>query len=252
MFGTKFGATFVVAAELVPHRATFTLSLRPGGTPGILGVLGRMAFEYVAACDGAVTRHALQTLIRDAGGKVTDARSTILLWERTDGAEMTFETTATFDERPDAPYAGRVVLEALGGFGRVVYDVPGGAFPLRPGTVFPGQHSRDVLAAALRGERFVTQDVFQGGGPTNYMTVTAAIGDPLPLADEANPALAGRRSWMVREAYYRPGGRSEVPEHEFSFRLYEGGVIDTLDLDFGPFRVAGRLANLEMLSQPRC
>jgi hypothetical protein len=239
-----------LAAELLPHRATFTLSLRPGGAPNILGVIGRIAFAYEAACDGAITRHAMHTLIRDAGGRVTDSRATMLLWERADGIEMTFETTATYDERPDAPFTGRALLSA-GAPGRVTYEVPGGTFQLRPGTVFPTEHSRDVLAAAMRGERMLTQDVFQGGGPTNYMTVTAAIGDPLP-ADATDPALAGRRSWPVREAYYRPGGFNELPEHEFGFRLYEGGLIDALDLDFGPFRVTGKLVSLEMLSAPRC
>ena len=240
-----------VAAELLPHRATFTLSLRPGGSPGILGVIGRIAFAYETACDGAITRHAMQTLIRDAGGKVTDSRATMLLWERADGAEMTFETTATYNERPDAPYTGRANRTGAT-FGLVAYEVPGGKFQLNPGTVFPSEHSRDVLLAAQRGERMLTQDVFQGGGPTNYMTVTAAISDLLPPADGIDPALNGLRSWNVREAYYRPGGRRELPEHEFGFRLYEGGLIDALDLDFGPFRVVGKLTNLELLNQPRC
>ena len=239
-----------VAAELLPHRATFTLSLRPGGTPGILGVIGRIAFAYEAACDGAITRHAMQTLIRDAGGKVTDSHATMLLWERADGVEMTFETTATYDERPDPAYAGRATRGAT--VGLVAYQVPGGTLQISPGTVFPTEHSRDVLMAAIRGERMLTQDVFQGGGPANYMSVTAAISDPLPAADGTDPALAGRRSWNVREAYYRQGGRNELPEHEFGFRLYEGGVIDALDLDFGPFRVVGRLTNLELLGEPRC
>ncbi|MBM3506503.1 MAG: DUF1849 family protein [Alphaproteobacteria bacterium] len=73
------------AADLVPQRALFELALVPGGAPGVVAVGGRIAFEYEVVCDGAVTRHARQLLVRDALGKVTEVRSTARLWERADG-----------------------------------------------------------------------------------------------------------------------------------------------------------------------
>lgn len=241
------------AADLQPHRATFNLSLQPGGAPGVLGVIGRWLVEYEVACDGTVTRQAQQMLIRDASGKTTETRWTTTVWEREDGREMTFDTNATFGEQADPPYAGRAVLaDDTNGLGRVEYDKPvGGFLALRAGTVFPNQHSRMTLDAALRGEKLLNDEVFEGGPPQNYTQINSAIAEAT-VTDPAAPELAGRRAWTIREAHFRPGSRIESPAFEVGFRVYEGGIIDTVDLDYGPFRVAGKLTSLELLPAPRC
>ncbi len=241
------------AADLQPHRATFTLSLGGGAVPGILGVVGRMIVEYEAACDGTVTRQAMQMLIRDAMGKTTETRYASTLWERSDGREMTFDTNATFGEQSDPAYAGRALLgQGDADPGRVTYDVPaGGTMQLRPGTIFPTEHTLRTMAAAMRGETLLTDEVFEGGAPMNYTQVTAAI-TPAPAAEPTLAGLAERRAWNVREAHFRPGARVEAPQFEVGFRVYEGGIIDALDLDYGPFRVVGKLATLELLPAPRC
>lgn len=241
------------AAELQPHRATFNLSMVPGApaSSGILGVLGRMLIEFEEVCDGYVTRQAMQMLVRDALGKTTETRYTLTTWESRDGAEMTFESTSTFGTQSDPSYAGRATRGEGNAPGRIAYQVPGGAAPLRPGAVFPAEHMRSLLDAAAKGETLLTQEVFEGGAPQNYTAVISAIGDTI-AAVPADRFTAGRKSWNVREAHFRPSGRSEAPTYEIGLRLYEGGIIDGLDLDHGIFRVAGKLSALELLAPPRC
>lgn len=239
------------AAELVPHRATFTLSLQQGApSPGILGVIGRMAVEFEVACDGYITRHALQMLVRDSLGETTESHYTATLWESFDGREMTFATASTFGTIADPSYAGRAASGTNGAAaGRVTYDVPGGSLSLRHGTVFPSQHTQQLIDAARDGQHIVSHQLFGGGSPQSYTFVSTSIGEA-QISD--SPLLTGRKSWTMREAHFRPGGLPEMPEFEIGFRQYEGGMIDNLDLDYGVFRVAGRLSALEMLSPPRC
>lgn len=241
------------AAELQPHRATFALSMVPGApaSSGILGVVGRMLIEFEQVCDGYVTRQALQMLVRDALGQTTETRYTLTTWESRDGREMTFDSTSTFGTQSDPPYAGRATTGVGGANGRIVYQVPTGTVPLRPGAVFPAEHLRALLDAAAKGEKLMTQEVFEGGSPENYTAVNASIGD-LIAAPAADKLVAGRKSWNVREAHYPPGGRAETPAFEIGLRVYEGGIVDALDLDHGIFRVAGKLTALELLPPPRC
>lgn len=242
-----------VAAELQPHRATFNLSMVPGApaSSGILGVLGRMLIEFEQVCDGYVTRQALQMLVRDALGQTTETRYTLTTWESSDGREMTFDSTSTFGTQSDPSYAGRATKGEGAGAGRIAYHVPNGNVPLRPGAVFPTEHLRSLLDAAAKGEKLLTQEVFEGGAPQNYTAVNSSIGDTI-AADPAAKLTGARKSWNVREAHFRPGGRSEAPEFEVGLRIYEGGIIDGLDLDHGIFRVAGKLSALELLPPPRC
>ncbi len=246
-------APAAAAGELQPHRATFNLSMVPGApaSSGILGVLGRMLIEFEEVCDGYVTRQALQMLVRDALGKITETRYTITTWERRDGREMTFESTSTFGTQSDPSYAGRATKGEGNAAGRIAYQVPGGAVPLRPGAVFPAEHMRSLLDAAAKGETLLTQEVFEGGAPQNYTAVLSSIGNTIS-ADPADRFTSGRASWNVREAHFRPGSRTEAPAYEVGLRLYEGGIIDGLDLDHGIFRVAGKLSALELLAPPRC
>ena len=218
---------------------------------GILGVVGRMLIEFEQVCDGYVTRQALQMLVRDALGQATETRYTLTTWESRDGREMTFESTSTFGTQSDPPYAGRATRGDGGVYGRIVYQVPTGAVPMRPGAVFPAEHLRSLLDAAAKGEKLLTQEVFEGGAPQNYTAVNSSIGDTIAAA-AADKLVPGRKSWNVREAHYRPGGRAETPSFEIGLRVYEGGIIDALDLDQGVFRVAGKLSALELLPAPRC
>lgn len=165
---------------------------------------------------------------------------------------MTFETTNVYGTQQDPPFAGRAVRAPnAAGQGHVDLDVPGGTFALGPATLFPSAHSRAVLDAALRGNRMVTYKLCEGGSPAAYTVVSVVISDPRP-PDRTEPGLAGKSSWNVREAHFRPGSIAETPAYEIGFRLYEGGIIDILELDFGTFRVAARLASLEILPAPRC
>ena len=53
-------------------------------------------------------------------------------------------------------------------------------------------------------------------------------------------------------SYYAIDGRTDTPEYEVSFDMYDNGVATGLVLDYGDFALSGTLTDLKMLNKPSC
>jgi hypothetical protein len=53
-------------------------------------------------------------------------------------------------------------------------------------------------------------------------------------------------------SYYTPGGDGETAEYEIAARLYENGVIGTMEMIYPRFTLKAKLVKVEKLSPPRC
>jgi hypothetical protein len=125
---------------------------------------------------------------------------------------------------------------------------------LPPGTVFPTDHLRRLLAGARAGVQFVSHDVFDGWGFDSLTQITSAIGSPRKIEARADDATDGsaERAWPVSMAYYNVEHPTDMPEFEASFLLGENGVLRDLILDYGDFSLDAKLEKLELLDRPKC
>jgi EipB-like len=241
------------AIDLVPHRAAYRLSLAGSERSlDLIGADGVLGIEWRVACDGWLSRQVLAfTAVTQEGQEISyDVRFSS--WESRDNDRLRF-TVRRFDEgRLDEEFRGEAVLEEPGGAGVARFTSPEAkSVELPPGTMFPTEHMRSVLASAEAGERLVSHAVFDGSGFDALTQISAAIGRPRPGGGEAGAANGGA-SWPVSMAYYDAAAERDLPDFEAAFVLDDGGVLRELLLDYGDFQLSATLEDLQPLPEPDC
>ncbi|GGB58702.1 ATP-binding protein [Roseibium aquae] len=249
-------------ASLAPHRAVYDMKLEAASAQaGVTGVVGRMVYDFSGnACDGYSVKFRFVTQFQDPSGasQVTDLRTT----SYEDGKARSFEFLSE-------TYVNNKLIEETRGAARQAAQTKtvelakpeSRALEISGNALFPTEHLRFIISAALKGERFVAADVFDGSetGDKVYPT-TAFIGAPRSgvVAEGermALAALAGADYWPVTIAYFEPAdGTSgeQTPAYQLSFLLHENGVSHDLTLDYGDFKLSGELQELEFYDVGGC
>jgi hypothetical protein len=251
----------VFAQPLAAHRAVYDLKLeRAEPASGVSEMTGRLVFEFLGdACSGyVVNMRWVNRMFEDDGtGAVSDLRSST--WEAGDGDAFGFNTTHYIGSSLTETTSGKAQRAGSRGVA-VALDAPVSKNMSFDGEVaFPTQHMRAVIAAARAGRRILQMRVYDGseGGDKIYET-TAVIGAAAkPARQEATARgakrLEGLSTWPVTIAYFDADERGEArPVYQYSFKLYESGVSDSLLLDYGDVALEGRMRQIEILPEAEC
>lgn len=242
--------------NLVPHKAVYQMHLghvRSGGD--ISGATGSMDMEMAKSCEGWTTKQRFRlTLVNNEGSSiVTD--SNFSSFESFDGLTYRFTSRTTRDGSVTEDIQGSARLDRRGGGGHVDFTKPKGTrYDLPKGTIYPTEHVTRLIAGAKKGERRVFEIVFDGQSKEGAFEVNAFIGGHLSKAPAkwANNALTNRPSWTLRLAFFPLASSKAEPTHEAGLRVFDNGVADEFEWDWGSFTVDGRLKSLKALPLPQC
>lgn len=253
--------------KLAPHRAVYELSLeRSAAGSGVTELSGRMVYELKGNdCKGYEQRTRFVTRTQNQKGDetLTDLRS--LYVESGDATRFRFDTTQYQNDRLTEQTTGEARRKEDGAPELRVNIKK----PIRKRTslkgadiLFPIEHTKALLAAALAGKRIFVADLYDGSEKgLKVFETTAVVGDRKAAGAKSDlPALKNgavldrQPSWPVSLSYYAKDGvkGDAVPEYEIAFQLYENGVSRKLFIDYGNFAIRGVLSHLEMLEPGKC
>jgi hypothetical protein len=262
-FGSRHATALTPAGEFASHRAVYELKLAHsrGNSPAV-AARGRILYDFSGnACDGYALQFRQVSELDNGEGKVTlsDLRSTT--WE--DGAAKKF----VFKSQN---YLNETLIDSVDGQAERQADKiavgltkpEGKKFDLEAAIVFPTEHMRRIIEAALAGKSFVELPVYDGSdkGEKVYNTLTVigreiAPNERIPTdAAAGNAALAGLKRWPVTVSYFDKGAKSgeQAPVYAIKFELYENGISRALMLDYNDFAISGELTSLELRDTKPC
>ncbi|MBW4022418.1 MAG: cell envelope integrity EipB family protein [Proteobacteria bacterium] len=238
------------AAELAAHRAFYRLTLDSTENSGVTNASGAMEYEVIDGCTGWATQQRLDMTVLDRDGGDTHTVSDYSTWESKDGEHFRFRITQNTDDDREVRAGWAELPPGKPGF--AVYTQPDKKrISLPAGTVFPMAQTRAVLAAARKGDMFLSLPVFDGtasSGAENTFTVITAHDQ---LVKSAFTPLSSLPSIFVHMGYFNADRRQMLPDTLISMRYWDNGVADSLRMDFGNFRMAGKLAEFKLLPH-RC
>ena len=241
----------LAAAELVGHRAIYTLTLETA-RGDVIGASGTMGFEVIDACDAWAVRQRLAITVTGRDGTDLDLTSDYTTWESKDGLRLRFRMRQATEDAVVTDMAGTASLERIGGPGRATYTQPVDTTRELPaGTMFPTAHTEAILAAARAGTRFIALPLFDGTSAEGAQDSTVAIAGWTQPAANPWPDLAALPSVRVRIAFFEREGNKQQPEYEVGMRYWENGIADQLIMDFGDYVLSGKLTELT-LPKPGC
>ncbi len=249
--GLLCGLVGTAAAQLMPHRALYQLSLAEAGG-GLAKAEGAFAIEWRAACEGYTTQQRLWFLGATDEGGLFDTDVRFSSWESADTRTLRFSMRSYAEGELVEEYRGTAFVPRTGEPGAAIYVLPDEReMRLPPATLFPTEHLQSVLRSAFAGERVTSHDVFDGSGAgvDALAAVTAVIGEGTVVDDDEPPV----RAWPVALAYHDPADyESGVPIFEIRFELTEQGLMRDVYLDYGDFALKATLDHMAWLPEPDC
>lgn len=249
-------AEAAVAVPMASHHAVYKLSLlRAKGTGAPAAAAGIIDYNFSGSdCDGYTTVFRQMTEMQPAEGdsRLNDMRSTS--FEDAAARQFTFKTKTSTDDQMLTDLDGRAERNPDGS---VAVDLrqPAGKAAFGAEVLFPTEHLRRVIAAAEKGDKLLSADVYDGSesGKKLYHTLTV-IGMPLDAAADdpagRNDVTRAMRRWPVVISYF--DGAKDQPDYILSSDLYENGISRALKLDYGDFVLAGNLTDLTVTPPTEC
>jgi len=244
------------AAEIMPHRALYQMSLgRAGGDAGVTGASGTMAYQWGEACDGWTIEQRYRLKMGYSESPDVSISSNFVTWEAKDGLKYRFNQKETRSGTDNEEIKGAAKLDAPGKGGNVEFEKPEGkTFQLPAGVMFPSAHTIYLIDRAEAGENFVSAHIFDGATVENAVLVSAVIGpkiEPDPEEAKKNPLL-NRPGWRVRLAFFPADTKAEKPDYELGMLLLDNGVSRDMVIDYGDYAIKAKLDDIEALPKPGC
>ena len=256
------GASAPRAGELLPHRASYLLSLGHNlSGSDVVNVQGVMAYEFADACDGWTTTQKARLKFFYDDGRTDEVGWNLNSWESKDGKRYRFFMRNFDGDNVTSEYKGEAEMPIPAQPGLVRFDTPAGKqLTLPRGTLFPTAHSLALFRHLAAGDPTFLATVFDGSDDKGAMEISAALaGSSKPAAEQAklSPLLAAGPVYHLSLAFFAPQGEATTgdeatPQQEQGVSIYANGVIDRLTLDYGSFTVDAVLKKLEGLPAPGC
>ena len=244
------------AAEIMPHRALYSMSLgRASGDAGVTGAGGTMAYQWGEACDGWTVEQRYRLKMGYAESADVAIASNFVTWEAKDGLRYRFTQKETRNGAESEEISGTARLDGPGKTGAADFEKPEGkSFKLPPGALFPSAHTIFLLDKAQAGETFISLHIFDGATVEGAVLVSAVIGPkimPDPETAKQSPLL-NRPGWRVRLAFFPADAKAEKPDYELGMLLLDNGVSRDMVIDYGDYSIRAKLDDIEALPKPGC
>lgn len=250
------GAEAAGAGTVAPHRALYDLSLASArASGGVVGVQGRMLFEWGDACDGWTVNQRYRMRLSQAQEDEVEIVSSLASWESKDGTRYRFVMKKQRGDEPEEELRGSARLNPQTRAGRATFTRPEDTvIDLPRGTMFPSAHTIEVIRRAEARDQFFSRRVFDGSEVEGPVDVSAFVGPARPAAAgrASDRGLTDSRGWRVRLAFFAASGRKPLPDYEISLMLHDNGVSSDMLIDYGDFTVRARLKEVEPLRGGGC
>lgn len=241
-----------------PHKALYDVSLssKKSGAQ-IVNIAGQMLYEWSSGCDAWNSNHRFNLLYEYADTSPMRITSDFSTYESFDGKEMHFTSQRKRDGE---------LFEELRGFaslgdrdGKADYSIPETLeFDLTANTLFPMQHTMDVVQKIHDGKKFYKATIFDGSDEDGPLDINAFIGKETKVEKEfrenknIDQELLGTKAWNVRLAFFPLTNPETTSDYEMSLVLHENGVISDMDVEYSDFSVSQKLIALEPINENGC
>lgn len=247
--------------KLVPHKALYDIrlsALRSGAQ--ITNLYGQMFFEWKSDCDAWVSDHRSNLFYEYSEGGTVNITTDFATYETIDGNSMSFNTRREQGGKLFEEFRGYANSSAEEK-GEALYTIPDGmTYDLPAGTLFPMQHTVDILERARAGEKFFNATIFDGSddeGPHDVNTFILPMDNSklsyVSSKDGIDESLLKVPAWQLRMAYFPLSEpQSESADYEMSLIAHENGVVSYVSIDYEKFSIEQKLVALEELPATSC
>lgn len=263
---TVVAVPHLTGTELLPHRATYAISLDKSYDPDIEDVSGTMTYEIRDEEDKWIYEQKATFFIKyrnEEGNEDTEQVSiTAATWESKDGLKYNFysqvkryanQVLEDSSDNVGEIIQGEAVMATPQGEGVVTYQQPEGlSVHLPAGTLFPIGHLAALIKEAAQNHRACSHIVFDGTNEAHEaVEVNTIITPMLPKIKFSDSVpFHPEHGWLMNMAVYSTGTEDEEsePGREINQRMLPHGILAGVKRNFGDFDAKAELTQLEFFN----
>jgi hypothetical protein len=248
---------------LAPHRAVYDLKLaRTPGKRQIEAIRGRILYDFSGnICDGYSLQFRQVSELNSGEGKIALSDLRAATWEDGAAKAFRFNSENLLNQKSLDAVDGRAERKDDGVAIKLTKPSEK-ALTIDAAVVFPADHMRRIIEAAMAGKTILEFPVYDGSetGEKVFNTLTVigreiAPGEkPVDDAAAKNDEMSKLKRWPVTISYFdkSSAGGEQTPVYAIGFELYENGISRALSLDYGDFVVSGEMSQLDLRENKPC
>lgn len=249
------------SVSLQPHKALYEISLaKLHNGSQLTDIRGQMFFEWMKTCEGWSTDHRSNLTYKYSSGEAIRVTSDFTTFETENPTDLTFNSLRTREGETFEEFQGHAV-KAQKDISEASFSKPSQIrFDLPEETLFPMEHTKELIRRAKNGEKFFTATIFDGSDDQGPQKVTAFItkfdtGTMMSDPNVVDQSLLGGDAWKIRLAFFSNAEENEndlLADYEMDLISYDNGIVRDITIQYDDFTLIQRLTALEPIDAEKC
>ena len=242
-----------VASTIISHKAYYDLEFLTNETTSSLeSGKGKSTFFLKKKCKGWALKETFAISFDLINKKKSKNFSTFTSFEDIESKNFSFEHMDKSDLNENIFYSGFVEkkesrLEGL------ILDKKNNKFYFEEKILFPTEHLKTLLKNARNQKKFLTTKVFFGSDKDNLVKIVSAfIGKKVNTTFSSKEKWIDKKVWPIQLAFYDINQKLPNPKTIVVAHVDQNGISHYYEVDYGSYRMKGKLNKIEKIKDERC
>ena len=242
-----------LSSTIVSHKAYYDLEFLTNETPSIVeGGSGKSSFLLEKQCKGWALKETFAITFNLNNKKNSKNFSIFSSFEDFTAKKFSFEHLDKNDFEKEMFYSGYVqknknILDGI------IFDKNNEKLSFNDDILFPTQHLEILLENAKKNINFNTAKVFFGSDKDNLVKIVSAfIGKKINTDVSIENDLLKKQVWPIQLSFYDLNQKSPDPKTKVVAYVDESGIAHGYTVDYGSYKMKGKLISIEKVSKLKC
>ena len=135
----------------------------------------------------------------------------------------------------------------------IIFDKNNEKFSFNDDILFPTEHLEILLENAKKNINFSTAKVFFGSDRDNLVKIVSSfIGKKINTDISIENDLLKKQVWPIQLSFYDLDQKSPDPKTRVIAYVDESGIAHGYTVDYGSYKMKGKLISIEKVSELKC
>ena len=242
-----------LSSTIVSHKAYYDLEFSTNESPSLVdGGTGKSSFFLEKQCKGWALKETFAITFNLNNKDTSKNFSIFSSFEDFTAKNFSFEHLDKNDFEKEKFYSGYVqknknVLDGI------IFEKNSEKFTFTDDILFPTEHLETLLENAKKNINFHTAKVFFGSDKDNLVKIVSAfIGKKVNTFVSLENDLLKKQVWPIHLSFYDLNQKSPNPKTNVVAYVDESGVAHSYTVDYGSYKMKGKLTSIEKFSNLKC
>ncbi len=242
-----------LSSTIVSHKAYYDLEFLTNETPSLVdGGTGKSSFMLEKQCKGWALKETFAITFNLNNKNNSKNFSIFSSFEDFTAKNFSFEHLDKNDFEKEIFYSGyaqkkRNILDGI------VFDKKNEKFTFNDDILFPTEHLEILLKNAKKNINFHTAKVFFGSDKDNLVKIVSAfIGKKINTVLSLENNLLKKQVWPIQLSFYNLNQKNPDPKTKVIAYVDESGIAHSYTVDYGNYKMKGKLTSIEKVNRLKC